>query len=579
MPDPSLLQRLKDSKLVQWALAYLAGAFVLFQLLDALETPLALTATVQRSILVIVGIGFFITLILAWYHGEKGRQWVSGPELLMVAALLVVAGVALSTLGPNGEAVPISGSVPSSSEEDEKPSILVLACANISPDPDDAYVADGIHEAILHRLAKVSGLQSLGRETARWYRDNPGMPSQIAAARGLDFVGECSVRKDPYGNRILVTFQLLDAEGMHAWSEEYDRDLTTQALFDIQADIAQRVAHAMQAVLAPEEEMRIATAPTDQLQAYNAYLLGRYWWNRRTPEGLRRAIDHFQEAIAQDSSYALAFAGLADSYALLPPYAAANVSYFAAAVAAAEKALELNPELGNAHASLGFVRIQTFDWEGGLREYRRAIDLEPAYATAHQWYAQALSWMGRSEEALARAQEALKLDPLSAIANRNLGEILMWARQYAAAESQLRKTLELHPDFAWTWLLLGDALIHMDRFAEAAQAYGRHIEVNGGDPELAPLFVDLVAEHERTGRPVALPPELDIEANLLPGEPGRPAVLYAMLGEKEKALEWLERAYEERSMSLIGFNVNPVYDPIRDDPRFTALLEKTGLAR
>jgi len=241
MPSPSLLQRLKELKLVQWAVAYLAGAFVVFQLLDALETPLGLTATTQQGILVVMGIGFFVMLVLAWYHGEKGRQRVSGPELLMVAALLVVAGAALSILRPQNEESPptVSGGI---SRLTSGPSILVLACVNISPDPADSYLADGIHEAILHRLAKVSGVASLGREAARWYRDNPAMPSEIAAARGLDYVGECSVRKDPNGERILVTFQLLDAGGVHAWSEEFARDITVEDLFQIQSDIAQRVA-------------------------------------------------------------------------------------------------------------------------------------------------------------------------------------------------------------------------------------------------------------------------------------------------------------------------------------------------
>jgi serine/threonine-protein kinase len=574
VPDESVYERLKRRKLVQWALAYLAGAFVVFQGVEVLADPWNISPPLQRAVHILLVFGLFVTLILAWYHGEKGRQRVSGPELVMMASLLVVAGVALSVLGSHGESGPAPGSAPSPLGDD-RPSILVLACDNISPNPDDVYLADGIHDAILLRLAKISGLRSLGRETAVWYRDNPAMPSEIAATRGLNFVGGCSVRKDADRERILVTFRLLDARGTHVWSEEYDRNLSTQDLFDIQSDIARRVAQEMQAVLAPEEEARIASEPTEHMGAYNSYVLGRHWWNRRTPEGLRRAIQHFQEAIAIDSSYALAYAGLADSYALLPPYTNANASAFADAVAAAEKALELDPELASAHASLGFVKTQTFDWEGALQAYRRAIELDPEYAMAHQWYGQALSWVGRTDEAVVESRKALDLDPLSAIGNRNLGEVLLRARQYEAAERQFRWTLELHPDFTWTWHILGLVLIQLDRFAEAAQAYVRNAQLNGGDPGAAQRFVDLVAEHKRTGLPVALPVDFDIQS--AQWDPSGPPVLFALLGQRDHALEWLERIYEERPWSLMGINVNPSYDSIRDDPRFVDLLGKMGL--
>jgi TolB-like protein/Tfp pilus assembly protein PilF len=575
MPDPSLLQRLKERKLVQWALAYLAGAFVVFQLLDALDEPLGLSTGTHQAILALVVIGFFITLILAWYHGERGRQRVSGPELLMVAALLVVAGVALSMLSRGEE-----GPEPAETEaltplEDTRPSIAVLPFDNFSPSPDDAYFADGMHEQVVSTLSRIRGLSVRGRTSVMRYRDDPKALPEIADELGVSFVLEGSARLA--GDQVRLTAQLIDARrDEHVWSEQYDRELSVDNLLAVHSEIAEQIAHALQAVLTPEERAGIETKPTEDLEAYNEYLLGRFWWNKRTVEGLNRAIEHFERAIEFDSAYALAYAGIADSYALLPDYAVGTNpgEALGRAKAFAEKALTLRPDLAEPHASLGWVRLRSFDWDGAEEELRRAIELDPAYATAHQWYSWVLSRTGSNEAAIAEARLAVELDPLSSIINRVLGHHLYHAGQYQAAIDQYERTISLFPHDPVTWSRLALALFLSDSTAYATRAFTRFAALSGIDTVAAQHFVSLVSRHNRSGVASSLPAAFDTASGL---RPLLRAKLAAVVGDESKALDWLEQAFRE-GWSISPLWLQPEFRPFRDHPRFQALLEKQGAA-
>jgi TolB-like protein len=322
----TLLQRLRERKLVQWALAYLAGAWVVLQVMEVTAEPFGWPLAVQRGITVLLAVGFFVTLVVAWYHGEKGRQRVSGPELLMVAALLVIAGAALFLVrveqgGPSASPIPESTHV-----EAEKPAIAVLPCDNISPNSEDAYLADGIHEEILLRLSKIQSLTSIGRKSVEWCRDNPRPIRDMAAELGVGFVGECSVRKDAGQNRIRLTFQLLDAStGGQIWAENYDRDLTAGNLLELESDVARQVAHTLRAVLTPEERARIEAVPTENLEAYYNYLRGRHLWNQRSLAAFDSAVQYYNRAVLLDPEYARAYAGLAETYVLLPEYGGPSI--------------------------------------------------------------------------------------------------------------------------------------------------------------------------------------------------------------------------------------------------------------
>lgn len=286
----------------------------------------------------------------------------------------------------------------------------MLPCENISPNPEDAYYADGLHEEILLKLQKISTLFSVGRASVAWYRENPAPLTRMADELDVDFVGECSVRKE--AETIRLTFQLLDGRsGGQIWAENYDRTLTAGSLLDIQSDLARRIARAMDAVLSPQDRSAVEARPTESLQAYNAYLMGRHLWNRRTGEAIQAALEHFHEAVAVDSGFALAWAGLADSYILMPWYAGwAGTEAYTHAIAAAERAIQIDPGLGEAHASLATIKMwYEWDFEGAATEFRRAIALAPDHATAHHWCSYLLSHMGRYDQASAVPAGTTKL--------------------------------------------------------------------------------------------------------------------------------------------------------------------------
>ena len=347
------VQRLKERKLVQWALAYLAGAWVVLQALDALGTPLGLTATIQRVLLVMVMAGFFVTLVLAWYHGEKGRQRVSGPELLMVAALLVIAGVALSILGGPED----SPGLAVSRDGDNRPGVAVLPCENYSTDPEDEFLAASLHDEILLKLQKISSLFSIGRTSVLGYAEDRPATQQIAAELGVGFVGECSVQK--YGNQIRLIFQLLDGNtGGQLWAEDFDQTLTSTSLFDVLRQIAQEVSLALQAEITPGEQARISAVPTQNTEAYGLYLRAGDYFDRAKYENPRQNLSNahtlLERATTLDPTFALAFAGLSEVVAGEFLFGIdRSTDALVAQQAAADSALALQPDLPEAHRAAG----------------------------------------------------------------------------------------------------------------------------------------------------------------------------------------------------------------------------------
>jgi TolB-like protein/Tfp pilus assembly protein PilF len=577
MSSPSLLQRLKERKLVQWGLAYLAGAFVVFQLLDALAEPLGLTPAIQRSILVIVGIGLFVTLVLAWYHGEKGRPRASGLELLMVAALLIVAGVALSVLGRHGD----QASVTISREGDDRPGVAVLACDNISPNPEDAFYAEGLHEEILLRLQKVSSLFSVGRASVLWYRANPARPTEIARELQVEFIGECSVRKDE--DRIRLTFQLLDGgTGEQLLAENFDRDLTAGNLFEIESEVAQQVAQAIGALLTPEERDRIEARPTVNLEAYDLYLRGRYHLERMTVEDAYSAVERFEAAIENDSTYAAPYAGLAIAWNLLgQPLGAVNHNEaMPKARAAAEKALSLDSTLADAHMVLGLVSFgYDWDWQKAERLFQRAIELDPSSSMAHHAYGVYLAdAVGRYEEGIAEGIRAVELDPLSLFYRTGLSEFYFSARQYDRALEEAQKVLDMDPDYDRARGMMMWVFEELE-MCEGYLATRREQEVfPGADPGALARQAALEQTCAESGFVGIWQSRLDRRLErIAAGRYVRPSALaedYARLGKKDEAFEWLERAFDERDTNLAFIHTEPFYDGIRSDPRFQDLLRR-----
>ncbi|MGD2122677.1 MAG: tetratricopeptide repeat protein [Gemmatimonadota bacterium] len=571
MPTPSLLQRLKERKLVQWALAYLCGAWVLVEAASLVVDQFSWPPIVSQVVTILAFFGFFVVLVIAWYHGEKGRQWVSGPELLIIALLLLISGGVLSILG-TGEEEPEqfepSGSV---AMGDDRPSVAILPCDNLSADPADAFLAPALHDEILLKLQGISSVFSTGRATVAWYAENPAPLSQTAQELGVGFVGECSVQRS--GDRIRLIFQLLDGRtGGQVWADDYQRELTAGNLFDIQSDIAQQVASAMRAVLTPEEVARLASAPTENTEAYEEYLRGRFHWSTRSPQALELAAEHFRRAIAVDSAFAHAYSGLADSYAVLPFYSPEGSpdEMFRLGEEAAQQAVRLAPDLAEAHASLGYLRlVSRRDWEGAERELRQAIELDPSYPSAHHWLSDLLAFSEKSEESIIQEQAALELDPLSFISNFTLGHRYYWSRRYDQAIRQYEKVVELHPFNYLGWAGLSEVLFLSDSVDYAVRSRSRADELFGTDPGVSETFNRMASEFHRNGIPGTFPPAFDTISNWSVLIKANSAML---VGDTLKALAFLEQAALDNRPDLLIVRVSPLWDPLRHNPRFQGIL-------
>ncbi len=488
MPEPTLLQRLKERKLVQWGLAYLAGAFVVFQLLDALEGALGLTPTIQRSVLVMVGIGFFITLILAWYHGEKGRQRVSGPELLMVTALLVVAGAALSLVperaGDPGE----GGRASPTPTGDDRPGIAVLPCANHSPDPEDAYLAPSIHDEILLKLGSISAIRSMGRETVEWYRQNPLPPAEMARDLGVGFVGECSVQNDPSRDQVRLRFQLMDASGAQVWVQDYVRDLSTENLFAIQSDIAQQVVLAMEAILTPEEREQIEARTTESIEAYEYFLRGNESFLEGSEETDNRiAIQMYERAIEADSSFALAYAQLAAVNCRIWWYHQDRTDGpRAMARAAIDKAIALDSGHPKVQEGLGFFHYWCWmEYDAAADAFSRSL-AAGSNRRGYSGLAFVRRRQGRWEEALDHLRTAAALDPQSCSVANEVGLTLTLLRRYREAAQELDRGLTMCPGSGSLYWRKGLNYVHWERGTERAwEVSAAAAELGVADPDLA----------------------------------------------------------------------------------------------
>jgi len=456
--------------------------------------------------------------------------------------------------------------------------VAVLPLADLSdqqPAPD--YFADGMTEALITDLAKIKALRVISRTSVMQYKGVQRPLPQIARELNVDAVVEGSVLRS--GKRVRITAQLIHAAtDQHLWAESYERDL--RDVLSLQSEVARAIANEIQVKLTPQEQARLVSARSIDPEAYQLYLKGRFYWNKRTEAGLKKGIEYFHQAIDLDPNYALAYAGIADCYSLLgwdlfgalPPREALPI-----AKAAAKKALETDDSLAEAHNSLAWTKLAfDWDWMGAEREFKRAIELNPGYAVAHHWYAECLAGMGRYAEALAEIRQAQELDPLSLIISSIVGWVLYFDRKDDQAIAEFRKALELDPNFWVAHWTLGRAYEQKAMFVEAIAEIQKAIDFSGGSPlSLAALghtyaVWGMRAEAERVLNELKELPEGYIS-------PYGIAAIHAGLGEKDQAFIWLEKAYEERSGWLIWLRAEPISDPLRSDPRFQDLLRRVGL--
>jgi serine/threonine-protein kinase len=458
----------------------------------------------------------------------------------------------------------------------ESRAIAVLPFVNSSADPENEYFSDGMTDELITALSKVEGLQVASRTSVFALKNMREDVRAIGARLNVSAVLDGTVRRS--GNRLRITVQLSSvSDGRTLWSERYDREMAD--VFAIQDEIAQTIVRTLRATLLGNLGDPTPVRYTANVRAYSLYLKGRFWWNRRTQADIAQGVKYFERAIAEDPKYALAYSGLADSYALDLDYSGAPVKEgMERAKTEARKAIELDETLAEAHTSLGWVTfIYDWDWVGAEREFSRAIQLNPRYSTARQWHSWFLVAMGRFEEALAEGRAAIDLDPASVSIRRSLGWLQYYARRDEAALDNLRRALTMDPTAEETHRLLGLVYLEQGMHDEAAASFKEAIALS---PNQALALVGLSQVAARRGRldeARAVLEELQDRSRRRYVSPVALTKLYAALGDANSAFDWLEQAYRERRGWLAYLKIEPTLEPLRVDPRFPRLLERMRL--
>jgi TolB-like protein/DNA-binding winged helix-turn-helix (wHTH) protein/Tfp pilus assembly protein PilF len=462
--------------------------------------------------------------------------------------------------------------------------LAVLPFENFTGDPGQEYFSDGLTEEMISQLGDLdpAHLGVIARTSVMHYKHSQISVPQIGKELGVQYVIEGSVRRD--SERVRITAQLIQVRDQsHVWAREYDRDLGH--LLELQGEIAREVANEIELSLSAGRRIEPAQGTgarlpgTQSYEAYDLYLKGLYFWNKRTSDGFRQAADYFQQAIDKDPNFAQAWAGLADTYSLMSTwYTGPPNELMPKARAAALRALSLDEGLAEAHTSLALIEENyDYDWPGAEKEFRRAIQLNPQYATAHQWYAEFLSWQGRFDEAFAESGQARQLDPLSMIIATDHASILYYSRQYESSVEQCRSVLELDPAFDHAATSMIPSYLQLGRYDEALA------EIDRWDAADGPWqWAWEAAVYARTGRAADASRVLAKLEHVSASRPDRFATLllaYAGTGRKEQALQLLESAYVQHSNAIVPIKVDPIFDPMRSDPRFQDLLRRVRLDR
>lgn len=461
---------------------------------------------------------------------------------------------------------------------DGKVMVAILPIRNLTGDPNQDYFSDGLTEEMITRLGNLSSdhLGVIGRTSVMHFKNDQATVEQIGRELKVQYVLEGSIRRD--ADRVRIAAQLIQTKDQtKVWSQEYDRELTN--LLSLQDEIAQKVANEIQSTFGRKQSNPRQTSDTMDYEAYDLFLRGKYFLNQRNVAGFERAIDYFQQATIRDPNYARAYAGLADCYALIGGYGERpQRDLMPLARAAATKAVEIDPDLAEAHAALALI-VQNYDrdWQTSEKEFRRAIELDPNYATGHHWYAEHLTWLGRFDEALGESERARQLDPLSLIIAADNGAILYYSRQYDRAITQFLAVREMDPNFARSGLIrsayeeTGSFSIAEDEIEEWRRKYG---DEPWALSELAYAY-GRSGDHERAQQ--ALQKLLEVSRRR-PVDPEPLVWAYLGVGNKDRTFAYLEDAYAHHSNILITLKVEPRFDPLRRDPRFQDLLSRLGLA-
>jgi serine/threonine-protein kinase len=550
----SFVHELRRRQVFRVAIAYAAVAWLLTQFAATVFPVLGLPGWTVTLVVVLLALGFPVAVLLAWAYDITPSGVERTPENRST-----------------GDRV--TSSATATRRSDGTRSIAALPFVNLSREATDDYFSDGLTEELINALTRVPGLHVAARTSAFAFKGSPLNVREIGERLDVQYVLEGSVRTA--GTRLRMSVQLIDVgAGFGLWAETYEREMGD--VFRIQEEIARAVvARVLNDTGAAGDVDHLSAPSTENLEAFQLYLKGRYFWNRRSEPDLHRAIDHFRRAIEADPDYALAYAGLADSYAILLDYGLVSPrDALPNATRAAERALRLGPNLAEAHTSLALARQFEWRWAEAEAAFRDALALNPGYAIGHHRYALFLSWLGRGAEALQQIEHARKLDPVNLIIQSSIGWVLYYARRFQDAAAQLHATLELDPRFTNAHVAL--AMVHgrRGRADEAVAALlHAHDETGGTAPIVALLghaygLANRQEEaREATRRLDALSAERYVSAYYR-------ALPHLGLGEMDAALEWLEHAHDERAANLVYLAADAIWDPVRTDPRFQRILQQ-----
>jgi serine/threonine-protein kinase len=455
-------------------------------------------------------------------------------------------------------------------------SIAILPLANTGADPGMEYLSDGITESIINTLSGLSDLKVMAWTTVCRYKGQPVGPSIIGQELGVRTV--LTGRVIQVGDRLVVKVELVNTrDGTHLWGEQYNAKPAD--VFEVEAGISRDISAKLRRRLTPKQKLQLARRHTENVDAYHAYLKGRYYWNKRDTISLEKGVEYFREAIDIDPAYAYAYAGLSDSYTLLvvrearPP-----AEGFAKAKAAAVRALEIDEAFAQAHSSLGHAMLHNWEWEDAERELKRAIELSPGYASSHHWYSELLTATGRCDESIAELKLAGELDPLSLIISADLGRAFYYARRYDQVMKQEARTLEMDSNFWLSHLNLGRAYLQTGMHAEAIAEFQQAAKYSPGNTEVLAFLAFAFAAAGKTDSALKTLADLSdpLKHSYVP--PYHFAVVHAGLGNRELAFEWLERAFASHAVDLFTLKVEPMFDGLRADRRFADLVSRVGLA-
>jgi TolB-like protein/Tfp pilus assembly protein PilF len=576
---------LKRRNVYKVAIAYVVGGWALSQGIAQVFPVFDVPNWAIRMIVLLIILGFPVAVVFAWMFeitpegikrtevADAARQKSRGKTWIYIVITGAVLSIGLFFLGRYSATTKQGGKTFVAEK-----SIAVLPFANLSRDPDNAYFAAGIQDEIITRLSKIGDLNVISCTSTQRFKSSPDDIPAIAAQLGVANILEGIVQRT--ADAVRVNVQLVKgATDTHLWADTFDRKLTD--IFTVESEIAKTIAETLRAKLSGSERNAIAARPTENTEAYQLYLRGRFFWNKRTGQNLNKAADYFNQAIAADPSYALAYVGLADSYVLMPLYGAGTPQDSnPKAKAAAEKALQIDDRLAEAHTSLAEIFCFDLDLLRALPEFERAIELNPNYPTAHQWYgSSALTSLGRFDQAIAEVKRAIALDPLSLVINSDLGNSYYRARRYDEAIKQLRKTIDLDPDFYYAHWNLGSALKAKGDVAGAIEQYEKARALNE-DPSMLGLLANAYAAAGRKTDAIKIRDDLEAISKQRYVSAYSFALVYLGLGDKDEALHRLQQGYEDRAGESLRFiRVDPLLDPLRGDPRFEALAEKIVPAR